>query len=602
MAMMHLSLTIFERGTILMSIKRLISMLLAITISVSVMQPLSNTKVYAATLFTDVPSWAEESVNYLAKEGILNGYPDGTFRPNNPITIEAFVKITLGALGHTNLPSNGGHWADPYMEKAKELGLFKDETASTSDNHFFESHFNGNRTRNISRQEVSFIMRQAEKIKENGNIDYEESERFIKSLIGDFDDIDDVYKKYVVDAYGLGLINGVGHNKFDPKGLVTRAQAAVLIYRLLHENKRVRVPLGSMSFYVNGKEITTNTSIDGNVDSEIRFYGLCRNAHHITLQIDKPDGTIEYMQKDNDSYTFYYTPKQQGIYKFTLLARNTKSSSTAGTQLGKSNIVTVNVEAPIIYIPGLGSIKIDTEILGTSKSTGYFKGLDNPTIREILSRIPSGIKNTFKPNAEYSQGFRFEWRDASGHNWRVWGHEASTKAPSGSNSSKGWTYRVEGSSGFRDGGKWYLTKDDGWVKSNVGNEKSPMYNEKLWDESHMPMQTPSDKDDDKNNPSGGSGGEKITASETNPGADLVDILERAKHIKGELIQVMTLWELGDEITLMHDDLTINTIVLKSGIIYPYSTTNPALLAFYPNLPPLPTVPVLLPSFPAIPIP
>lgn len=75
------------------------------------------------------------------------------------------VMITLGALGHTNLPFNGGHWADPYMKKAKELGLLKDDEASSSDNQFFESHFNENRTRYITRQEVSFIMRQAEKIK-----------------------------------------------------------------------------------------------------------------------------------------------------------------------------------------------------------------------------------------------------------------------------------------------------------------------------------------------------------------------------------------------------------------------------------------------------
>ncbi len=314
-------------------IKRIISILLAIIITVGIIEPLPNNKVHAATQFTDdVPSWAEESVNDLVKKGIVDGYPDGTFRPNNPITIEEFVKITLGALGHTNLPSNGGHWADPYMNKAKDLGLFRDEEASEKDNQFFD-HFNVNRTRYITRQEVCFIINQAEKIIKHGNVDYEESETFIKSLIGDFDDIDDVYKKYVIDAYGLGLTDGVGHNKFDPKGLVTRAQAAVFIYRLLHDDKRVRVGLGDVFLSINDNITFPFSYHSGNVDSQIQLSGYAKNAHHMSLKIDKPDGTTEYMTRDGSFHIYSYTPTKQGNYTFTLLARNTKSNDTPGTEL-----------------------------------------------------------------------------------------------------------------------------------------------------------------------------------------------------------------------------------------------------------------------------
>ena len=38
--------------------------------------------------FTDVSKdhWAYEAIEELAEKGIINGYEDGTFKPNEPIT------------------------------------------------------------------------------------------------------------------------------------------------------------------------------------------------------------------------------------------------------------------------------------------------------------------------------------------------------------------------------------------------------------------------------------------------------------------------------------------------------------------------------------
>ena len=44
-----------------------------------------------------VPQWAVEAVDVLMKEGILHGYPDGTFRPNQPIT-RAEMALVVAAL------------------------------------------------------------------------------------------------------------------------------------------------------------------------------------------------------------------------------------------------------------------------------------------------------------------------------------------------------------------------------------------------------------------------------------------------------------------------------------------------------------------------
>jgi len=52
--------------------------------------------------FSDVPADSVFAgyITYCSKEGIINGYADGTFRPTAPLTGYAFAKMLLGALGY----------------------------------------------------------------------------------------------------------------------------------------------------------------------------------------------------------------------------------------------------------------------------------------------------------------------------------------------------------------------------------------------------------------------------------------------------------------------------------------------------------------------
>ncbi|MDR2712583.1 MAG: InlB B-repeat-containing protein [Clostridiales bacterium] len=74
-------------------------------------------------IFSDVPegAWYTQAVKFLAEIGIINGYEDGTFRPNQPITRAEFAKI---AAGFDNMSSGADnpfsdlsdtHWAYDYI-------------------------------------------------------------------------------------------------------------------------------------------------------------------------------------------------------------------------------------------------------------------------------------------------------------------------------------------------------------------------------------------------------------------------------------------------------------------------------------------------------
>src|SRR5690606_41315200 len=61
-------------------------------------------------------SWAREHIETLAALGVVQGYPDGTFRPDQPVTRAEFAKMAAAAFSLApagGAPPSGadGHWA-----------------------------------------------------------------------------------------------------------------------------------------------------------------------------------------------------------------------------------------------------------------------------------------------------------------------------------------------------------------------------------------------------------------------------------------------------------------------------------------------------------
>ncbi|MEC2073433.1 S-layer homology domain-containing protein [Alkalihalophilus marmarensis] len=91
--------------------KQRLSIYLTIILIVTALTP-SHAGANNAT-FSDIDGhWAEEDIEALAEAGIVNGYVDGTFRPNNEITRSEFVKLVVDAF---DLKSNDAGARDTYF-------------------------------------------------------------------------------------------------------------------------------------------------------------------------------------------------------------------------------------------------------------------------------------------------------------------------------------------------------------------------------------------------------------------------------------------------------------------------------------------------------
>lgn len=106
--------------------KKVLSFVLVIAMVLS-----SMSFAFASTSFEDVTGNYENAVNALVSLDVIDGYEDGTFRPERTITRAEIAKVLVEALGYgklvgddtANFSDTKGHWADGYIAVAAGASL-----------------------------------------------------------------------------------------------------------------------------------------------------------------------------------------------------------------------------------------------------------------------------------------------------------------------------------------------------------------------------------------------------------------------------------------------------------------------------------------------
>ncbi|HIU43964.1 MAG TPA: S-layer homology domain-containing protein [Candidatus Ventrousia excrementavium] len=101
----------------------------------------AETEETVSVTFEDVQGLeCQEAVEALASMGIVGGYPDGTFRPEQTINRAEVAKMVVTALGYNDgglavytgtLSDTAGHWAESLVAYAQKIGVIKGDTEGT---------------------------------------------------------------------------------------------------------------------------------------------------------------------------------------------------------------------------------------------------------------------------------------------------------------------------------------------------------------------------------------------------------------------------------------------------------------------------------------
>lgn len=247
--------------------------------------------------------WGKSFIENLIKRGSVNGYSDGTFRPNNAITRAEFTKILLVSLGVNPGAPTAGHWADNYMKEALAKG------------YILEGEFDNIDT-NITRGEIARMIARAIK-EDTANM------KEYTSQIKDYTSIPQDYSEYVLKAYAAGIISGYEDGSFRSQQTATRAEACAMVVRLLDKSKR-RLPV----------LIREDAIIKGGQVVPVEVKEVTNQYGKIMATLQGVEGSIKSMYVgDMGSIAIYYTSEGQADYNnVTLVIDSYINKIQSGTQ------------------------------------------------------------------------------------------------------------------------------------------------------------------------------------------------------------------------------------------------------------------------------
>ncbi len=211
-------------------IKKMIFLTLAIGIFLMTnMGAVVPQKVVTFSDVTENHSWAAEAITYLSSEEILAGVGDGSFAPDEQVTKEQFAKMLCLALSvelteaeeaiatYTDVPSE--RWSFAYIEAMKDVFPLDDTSPI---NQF-------NPEQPFLRQDVAATIINGMGLAKESNLF---NKNVLDSLFFDSSEVRQSLRLPVAIAVERGILRG-NDSEIRPNAPVTRAEAAVFIYRMM---------------------------------------------------------------------------------------------------------------------------------------------------------------------------------------------------------------------------------------------------------------------------------------------------------------------------------------------------------------------------------
>ncbi|GIP38073.1 hypothetical protein J31TS4_13530 [Paenibacillus sp. J31TS4] len=184
----------------------------------------SGTSVRAALetiSFRDTEShWAKSAITEAARKGYVDGYEDGSFRPEGLVTRAEFLKMAATAMNLSVTSGTAKDWYVPYVNAAVNANI-----------HRYHDFTTGDWNTPITRQEMARIAVRA-------------TDKLLQNPAMQMDD-----KSFVFNATKRGLMQGLAGGELGLEETTTRAQSVTIIERILSLNsgKKLEVDKAAQS-------------------------------------------------------------------------------------------------------------------------------------------------------------------------------------------------------------------------------------------------------------------------------------------------------------------------------------------------------------------
>lgn len=220
-------------------------------------------------VFIDVKTtyWANEAIESMASQGIISGNPDGSFKPEAPITREQLAKLITLTFG-LDLVSDGvqtfsdvdsSSWAYKYVESSKDYltGYFP-----MKGKPFFDPQAKA------TREDVAVALVRAMGL-ETESVD---AEQVLRYKFNDYEDVTPQLAQEVAVAVDKKLIQGFPDGTFKPNSPITRASVATLLYRVLKSSYTTATKDVQLDVNLPERVADKTLKISGKANADAKLY------------------------------------------------------------------------------------------------------------------------------------------------------------------------------------------------------------------------------------------------------------------------------------------------------------------------------------------
>lgn len=252
--------------------------------------------VLAATIdFPDIKGhWAENDIKAIVAEGAINGYPDGTFKPNGTITRAEFSIIQSQLMGATDSKSafddTKGHWAESSIN-----GLVEAKVIEPTE---YPNGFDPNG--NITRLEMSKMVARGlsqESLLWKGVLTAFKQLKGFKLPFSDQGEMSMADLPYIALANGSGIISGYEDGTFRMNRSATRAEATTMLKRYLDTKNKVPLLNKLLDQFRAEPSVHDKTKVEmeGWIDREADFERLRTHSINYYFPLTLEEASFSYI-------------------------------------------------------------------------------------------------------------------------------------------------------------------------------------------------------------------------------------------------------------------------------------------------------------------
>ncbi|MCF7836313.1 S-layer homology domain-containing protein [Candidatus Gracilibacteria bacterium] len=332
----------------------------------------------AQAVFSDVPVDHPNSVaiDFLSKEKVISGYPDGSFGPANPVNRAEALKILLLASGLPVNTSRSGNFPDVAEEAWFAPFVFSADARGIA-NGYPDGFFRPEQTVNLV-EALKMLFAANSVVLEN----YEtEAQLFADSEKRAW------YNAFLFYAQTFQIVEPDSANKIYPATSLTRAQLAEIVFRF-----QTRVENTCPQFLENSKTIRSNyfRAIQlaeelPNIFYENEVFALRGTVDHFVEDISAivenrstKDQTHFTASVENQNFTIPVSFTTPGSYNFTAIPSDASSNSAATIE-----VVPRECQPATVAAVGTPPINLRTELVD-NQPTVFWNPANNNLFRVVI--------------------------------------------------------------------------------------------------------------------------------------------------------------------------------------------------------------------------